>query len=217
MQMSKNNYVKVEEDWDQSFKTKIGEVMWRPFHSGINQVGDVQSPNLVGFQAKNNGFFYSVSYDETQGYELNLLQNKILSTFRFIDPSTTSELDTSSWKIHRNEKFGVEFKYPELADVLVHDFDNGGGYIKLPSGVDLVYREGSVPDLVGTKKETVIKIDGKDYPMFNQPYPGFSQSRILISPTKEIIINITNTDGENHDEIDLIYQILSTFKFFEPK
>jgi len=54
----------------------------------------------------------------------NEIFDQILSTFKFIDP--TSQVDTSNWQTYRNEEFGFEFKYPHKWETEPVTFESPG-------------------------------------------------------------------------------------------
>ena len=66
------------------------------------------APNHTEISLVKNNNLFSI---DTNIRDADLLKNvfdKILSTFKFIEP-----VDTSTWKTYTNTKYGFEFKYPE--------------------------------------------------------------------------------------------------------
>ncbi len=68
-----------------------------------------EGTDFIYVEAEHNGKFYLWSVFGEKGLEKIKIFEKILSTFRFIETA-----ETADWKIYRNEKYGIEFKYPAL-------------------------------------------------------------------------------------------------------
>lgn len=58
--------------------------------------------------------------------EVESVYDQMLTTIRFIKEPKSDRADTSNWKTYRNEKYGLEFKYPP--EWVIKDTSQGAGY-----------------------------------------------------------------------------------------
>lgn len=101
------------------------------------------------------------SWDENTIQKLDTTFDQILSTFKFLD--STSSVDTSTWKTYKNDQFGFEFQYPAKYQTennnfslvsLNYDYPNKSKNSSLP---DIYVRHLSIKP--GEKFQNILKKD----------------------------------------------------------
>lgn len=143
---------------------------------------------------------------------------QLLSTFKFLDSSTSSAVDTKNWKIYENKKYGFSFKYP--SDFLVKDSSEDVVFIKNDPNENreafaiLIKPNMNLTDYLAyldkttraTTKDTPVKQTTKSINGFSfiqlEYIDGMDDRTEMIIQHNNNLIVFSNAD-----------QILSTFKF----
>lgn len=153
---------------------------------------------------------------------------KILSTFKFLDPSD----ETANWKTYKNETFGFEIKLP--GDWQVKENTEGCGPVLFPpkddpkavrwlslcagsSSTEEFYKSWQNSGSQILKQESM-NINGQQQPILEEKASdGKITTHILIMNNKKSLsLSITTWDYPNHEEeVKTFYPIISTFKFLE--
>jgi|GEM_PF-2726585 len=205
----------------------------------VNSIGAVQCKGLgtanfyfITTFIKKDGISYYISFstESEQDKDLIDLHNKVLDTFKFIEPSQN---ETIGWKTYRNEQF--EFQYPAdwygescglLGFLVSYDANNAicgsiepnkDGNILFDSTTEKIYFDDYAE--AGLTQFTKENIQVNNVAAVK--YLGISKNGPFGDNTREIIIlfsqgNVTyviidNIQDQQHDK-DL-EKILTTFKF----
>lgn len=143
-------------------------------------------------------------------------------------PTPTLKGETVDWKTYRNEKYGFEIKYPEGWNYITNNYNEqlligfyegkyggeGDAILTVSWNVTLQERYNKMKQYFEKSfkvTESFIRIDNADGKLLTIESPGFSRSAFF--ENKGYIYNFEMGAGK---EV-LFEQMLSTFKFIEPK
>lgn len=146
----------------------------------------------------------------------------------------TPEIDTSQWKVYKNEKYGFEFKYPK--EWIIKSYNSNHTYVLFseqwrgkfkhpfieinikPNPKKLTIREfyNGTNDINlftrSNNKYFTGKLGEKIYYKFI-PYVTFAGEVIVIIPLEEVFLEVID-NGSAFQENGIFEAILSSFKFF---
>lgn len=168
----------------------------------------------------------------------------IFEVKELISQEKQEQIDTSNWKIYRNEKYGLELRYPSSWSI----YTQKNNYVSwLPVGAGPEYPVflaelwiWNNPDKLSLQDfysniEKMQKIQGNDRLIYNWfeldenykeimignkgailfPSPiGMIGSSTIVIPLGEYIIDLNVTSGEKISSEGLLQEILSTLRFF---
>jgi hypothetical protein len=198
----------------------------------------------IAYMPEENGWHVHIADNQNHIYSLitegkaadKQTFDKMLSTFKFIEPQTLAQVSTSdiaNWQIYRNEKYGFEIKYPK-------QYKMDGSVIKLSETkiirVDTDFCCFPIPL---PEKQSKITINGVEFEKIsgtitkNGAISGVISYRTAQNKQKkEIQIALIEDLGEvlksddsqspvydilGETEAKILDQMLSTFKLIEPQ